>query len=60
MEAGIPTKQMSGFHDNMIRCQFNDMVRKECLGKEPISDLALVGSTFSDGIRASFEKDGHP
>lgn len=52
-------KPISGYEDNIKRCQFNDMMRKEYVGIAPVYDLAAIESTFQDGKRASFEKDGH-
>lgn len=52
-------KPISGYDDNIKRCRFNDMLRKEYMGKAPVYDLAAVESTFPDGRRATFEKDGH-
>jgi len=40
------------------RNQFNDLLRKEYSGKEPIFDLAAVESTRSDGSRTFFRRDG--
>lgn len=44
--------------DNVNRNRFNEMVRKEYNGKEPIFDLAKIESTFPNGTRSSFIKDG--
>jgi hypothetical protein len=52
-------KPISGYDDNIKRCQFNDLMRKEFEGKAPLFDLATIESTYSDGKRASFERDGH-
>jgi hypothetical protein len=46
------------YYDNIPRNQFNDLLRKEYDGKEPMFDLAKVESTFPDGKRASFTKEG--
>ena len=51
-------RPITGYVDNINRNQFNDMLRKEYNGKEPIFDLAGIESTFPDGRRASFMKDG--
>jgi len=46
------------YQDNVNRNRFNEMVRKEYNGKEPIFDLAKIESTFPNGTRSSFIKDG--
>ena len=44
---------------NIARHDFNELLRKWCREKkEPLFDLAQVESTFPDGKRCSFEKDG--
>jgi len=48
-----------GFFDNdhnVARNEFNDLLRKEYEGKEPIFDLAKVESTHPDGKRETFTK----
>ena len=47
-----------GYHDNIKRGQFNDMLRKQYDGKEPVFDLAKIESTLPDGRRVTFTKDG--
>jgi len=47
-----------GYHDNIERNQFNEMLRREYADKEPLFDLAKIESTFPDGTRASFTKEG--
>lgn len=51
-------RPISGYEDNIKRCQFNELMRKEYGGKAPVFDLAAIESTYSDGRRSSFEKDG--
>ena len=46
------------YYDNIKRSQFNEMLREEYDGKDPVFDLAKIESTFPDGRRASFTKDG--
>lgn len=46
------------FYDNVQRNIFNDMLRQKYLGKEPLFDLAAIESTFPDGSRSSFVKNG--
>ena len=52
-------RPIGGYDDNVKREQFNDLLRKEYSGKEPIFDLAGIESTSPDGSRVTFEKDGN-
>lgn len=51
-------KSLRGYDDNIKRNQFNDFIRTEYENKDPIFDLAKIESTFPDGERSSFTKDG--
>jgi hypothetical protein len=51
-------RSIDGYDENIKRNKFNEMLRKEYEGKQPIFDLAQVESTFPDGTRATFQKDG--
>jgi len=51
-------RPIGGYEDNIKRNRFNKMLRKEYGGKDAIFDLAKIESTFPDGRRASFTKDG--
>jgi len=51
-------RSLRGYCDNIKRNQYNQMVRKEYDGKQPIFDLAAIESTFPDGTRSSFTKAG--
>jgi hypothetical protein len=52
-------KALLGKEDNNIkRNQFNEMLRKEYAGKEPVFDIARAESTYPDGSRSSFTKGG--
>ena len=51
-------RPLSGVDDNIQRKQFNEMLRKEYSGKEPVFDLAKIESTRPDGTKATFTKDG--
>lgn len=52
-------KSLMGRHDSNIKRQlFNEKLRKEYSGKEPLFDLAAIESTRPDGTRASFQKSG--
>jgi|LGVE01.1.fsa_nt_gb hypothetical protein len=54
----IGKKEVWEYDDNIKRNQFNDLLRKEYDGKEPVYDLAKMESTFADGKQSSFTKDG--
>jgi hypothetical protein len=43
---------------NIKRNRYNDMLRKEYGGKEPLFDIARAESTRPDGTRSSFTKNG--
>jgi hypothetical protein len=51
-------KPIDGYDDNIKRNRFNDMLRKEYEGREPIFDLAKVESTRPDGRRNTFTVTG--
>jgi len=51
-------RPIGGVDDNVKRNEYNEMLRKEYEGKEPILDIAKIESTFPDGTRCSFAKDG--
>jgi len=51
-------RPIGGYDDNIKRNQFNELLRKEYNGKEPIFDLAKIESTSPDGTRSAFSKDG--
>jgi hypothetical protein len=50
-------KERGGTVENIKRNQYNDLLKKE-FKNEPIFDLAKVESTYPDGTRETFEKDG--
>jgi hypothetical protein len=54
----ILRKPLRGYEGNITRNQFNELLRTEYEGKDPIFDLAKMESTFPDGERSSFTKDG--
>jgi hypothetical protein len=54
----IGKKDMWEYAGNIERNKFNDLVRKEYEGREPVFDLAKIESTYPDGTRASFNGDG--
>jgi hypothetical protein len=47
-----------GERENVLRHQFNQLLRAEYQGKEPIFDLARVESMAQDGAESSFERGG--
>jgi len=51
-------RPVGGVDDNIKRNEYNEMLRKEYEGKEPLFDIAKIESTFPDGTRCSFTKDG--
>ena len=46
------------YDNNVARNKYNELVRKEYDGNEPVFDLAKVESTYPDGKRAEFERNG--
>jgi lysophospholipase L1-like esterase len=50
-------KSLRGFDDNIVRNQYNALLRAEYQGKEPILDIATIESTYADGKRASFTRE---
>lgn len=54
----IVKRLLSKPDNNINRNKFNDLLRKEYDGKEPIFDLAKAESTYPDGSRASFTRGG--
>ena len=46
------------YDDNIKRNEYNDMLRHRYEGKEPLFDLAKIESTYPDGHRSTFTKDG--
>jgi len=51
-------RTLDGTKDNVKRCEFNDMLRAEYQGKDPIFDIAKAESTRPDGSRETFVQDG--
>jgi hypothetical protein len=50
-------KKLGGAEANVVRNRFNDLMRKEYGGREPLFDLAAVESTRPDGL-VRFDQDG--
>lgn len=51
-------RSIGGVAENMKRTEYNELLIKEFQGKDPILDIAKIESTYPDGTRCSFEKDG--
>ena len=51
-------RPVGGYADNCTRSRYNELLRQEYKGKEPLFDLAEIESTFPDGRRALFESSG--
>lgn len=51
-------RQTWEYDDNIKRNEYNESLLKRFKGKEPVFDLAKIESTYPDGIRSSFTKDG--
>lgn len=51
-------KRPGGCAENEVRERFNDMLRKEYDGREPVFDLARIESTLPDGRQCSYGKEG--
>ena len=47
-----------GVDDNIKRNEYNEMLVKRYENKEPVFDIAKIESTYPDGTRSSFTKDG--
>jgi len=47
------------YADNIKRNEFNDLVRREYEATGRLFDIARIESTYADGARETFEKDGH-
>ena len=63
-ETGIKTaikkivgRPLWGYDDNLVRERYNEMIRREYSGREPLFDIAQVESTHSDGKREFYHKD---
>ena len=53
-------RSIDGTSDNAARCKFNELLKKEYEGTDPIFDLAKAESTYPDGKRESFiNQDGN-
>ena len=50
-------RPVGGYEDNIKRNRFNDLLRREYEGKEPIFDLARIESTYPDDSQATFDNE---
>jgi len=46
------------FGQNIKRNEYNQKLVEKYLDKDPILDIAMIGSTYPDGSRCAFKKDG--
>jgi len=51
-------KPVAGYEDNIKRHAYNELLRKEYRGKEPVFDLAQVEAVLPDGGKAGFTVGG--
>ena len=54
----IRKKEMWEYDNIIAQNRYNDLIRKEYTGKEPIFDLAEIESTHFNGKRSSFTRGG--
>ena len=54
----IGKKDIWEYDDNIKRNEYNALLLNTYSGKEPVFDLAKLESTFPDGRRCTFSKDG--
>jgi hypothetical protein len=52
-------KEIWEYDDNIQKNKYNNMIRNEYKGKEPLFDIAEIESTRPDGTRAVFTKSGN-
>lgn len=51
-------KEIWELDHNVRKNEFNDLLQSEYAGKEPVFDLASIQSTFPDGRRSTFKRNG--
>jgi hypothetical protein len=51
-------KPIGGYNNNIVRNQFNELLRTEYSSKSPVFDIAKLESTLLDGTRITFKQDG--
>ncbi len=54
----VGKRDIWGYDGNIKRNDFNELLRKEYEGKEPVFDPARIESTYADGRESSFTEDG--
>jgi hypothetical protein len=54
----IRKKEIWEYDNIVVQNRYNDLIRKEYKGKEPIFDLAEIESTYFNGKRSSFTRNG--
>ena len=54
----VGKKDIWEYNDNIKRNEFNEKLRKEYGGKEPLFDLADIESTYPDGSKSTFRVAG--
>jgi hypothetical protein len=52
-------RAIRGVDDNINRKEYNEILMQRYQGKETVFDLAGIESTYSNGSRSSFTKDGN-
>jgi hypothetical protein len=58
IKRALGKKDIWGLDGNIKRNEFNNLLRKEYKGEDPIFDLAIIESTYPDGKRSSFTVGG--
>lgn len=53
-------RPIGGYADNAKRHEYNQLLRAEYGGREPLFDLAAIESTRADGTRMTFTTNGQP
>lgn len=51
-------KEIWEYDENIKRNEYNKLLIEKYQGKEPVLDIAKIQSTFPDGTRCTFSKDG--
>jgi len=58
MKKILGRKDIWEYDDIIVKNEFNELLRKEYSGKEPILDIATIESTCPDGSRKIFKRNG--
>ena len=53
-------RPIGGYADNAKRHEYNELLRAEYGGRQPVFDLAAIESTRADGSRMTFSTNGKP